>query len=363
MTSNELARVTVIVPSYNPDEKLKQVVEGLVSVGFSDILIINDGSKEECLCRFQEASKAGIGSVTVLTHEMNKGKGAGLKTAFRFIAENRKDSIGCVAVDGDNQHRPEDALRCAEEMAEKQTFVLGVRNFDLPQVPPRSKFGNKLTSFVFKTGVGLNISDTQTGLRAFPAKYYGIFTETRGDRYEYEINQLLDLKANGIPFSEVEIETVYIEENQTSHFHPVRDSIRIYSQIFRFMMSSVISWIVDIGLFRIFLAVFAFIGNAAAKTTVSTALARVISSVVNFVLNKKMVFRNGDGVGKTLLRYYCLAVPQFLVSALLVSGIDKLIGAGNDWITTLIKIVVDTVLYFISYGIQRNWVFAKKTEE
>lgn len=363
MTANDLKRVTVIVPSYNPDEKLKQVVEGLISVGFSDILIVNDGSKEDCVGRFAEAAESGEGKVTVLTHEVNRGKGAGLKTAFRYLAENRKDGIGCVAVDGDNQHRPEDALKCAAEMAEKQTFVLGVRNFDLPQVPPRSKFGNKLTSFVFKTGVGLNISDTQTGLRAFPAKYYGVFSETRGDRYEYEINQLLDLKANGIPFTEVEIETVYIEENQTSHFHPIRDSVRIYSQIFRFMASSIISWIVDIGLFRVFLAVFGFLGNAAAKTTVSTALARVISSVVNFALNKKMVFRNADNVGKTLFRYYCLAIPQFLLSALLVSGIDRLIGAGNDWITTLIKIVVDTVLYFVSYGIQRNWVFANKTKE
>ncbi len=363
MTANDLKRVTVIVPSYNPDEKLKQVVEGLISVGFSDILIVNDGSKDECVGRFAEAAEAGEGKVTVLTHEVNRGKGAGLKTAFRYLAENRKDGLGCVAVDGDNQHRPEDALKCAAVMAEKQTFVLGVRNFDLPQVPPRSRFGNKLTSFVFKTGVGLNISDTQTGLRAFPAKYYGVFSETRGDRYEYEINQLLDLKANGIPFTEVEIETVYIEENQTSHFHPIRDSVRIYSQIFRFMASSIISWIVDIGLFRIFLAVFGFLGKAAAKTTVSTALARVISSVVNFALNKKMVFRNADNVGKTLLRYYCLAVPQFLLSALLVSGIDKMIGAGNDWITTLIKIVVDTVLYFISYGIQRSWVFAEAKKE
>ncbi len=356
----QIRRVSVVVPSYNPDEKLKQVVEEVLSVGFTDVIIVNDGSKEECLCRFREAEEAGRGCVTVLTHEVNRGKGAGLKTAFRFLMENRKDSLGCVAVDGDNQHRAADALACVERMLEDGSFVLGVRNFDLPQVPPRSKFGNKLTSFVFRTGVGLNISDTQTGLRAFPAKYYGAFSETRGDRYEYEINQLLDLKANGIPYSEVEIETVYIEENQTSHFHPVRDSIRIYSQIFRFLASSLISWVVDNGLFRLFLFVFAFLGNGTVRTTVSTALARVISSVVNFSLNRKMVFRSSGSVKKTLFRYYCLAVPQFLVSALLVSGASRLLGVENDWLITLIKIVVDTVLYFISYRIQQDWVFRKE---
>ncbi|MBQ6614681.1 MAG: glycosyltransferase family 2 protein [Clostridia bacterium] len=209
MEKEMLGRVSVIVPSLNPDEKLCNTIKSLLEVGFTDIICVNDGSREDCLKYFPPESE----NITRLTHEVNRGKGAALKTAFSYIVENRPDSIGAVTVDGDGQHAAKDVLACVEQMVEDgDKIILGCRDFSLSHVPARSRFGNRLTSGVFRALCGLKISDTQTGLRAFPSAYYKDMLEVSGDRFEYETNMLLEMKARKIPYGEVKIDTVYIEE-------------------------------------------------------------------------------------------------------------------------------------------------------
>lgn len=365
---NILDKVTVIIPSLNPDEKLVEVVRGVLSVGFTDIVLINDGSKPECVKYFDMASSLG-GRCTVLTHEVNRGKGAGLKTAYKYILENRDDFIGVVAVDGDNQHKPADILACSERMAETGKVVFGVRDFSLPNVPKRSRYGNRLTSFVFRTGCGMKVSDTQTGLRAVPKKYMKYFLKTGGDRYEYETNMILDMGKYGIPLEEVKIETVYIEDNKSSHFRPVRDSVRIYKQILSYMLGSFMSFLIDIALFYIVMKIFDLTGvslelKEGVSILIATAVSRLISSTFNFAFNKKLVFSCKNSFRKTLLKYYALCIPQMALSWALVSLI-KSVFAVKAGIITLIKLVVDIVLFFLSYQIQKRWVFRKEksTEE
>ena len=132
------------------------------------------------------------------------------KAAFEFCLENRKDIDGVVTVDGDNQHRAKDIKKCSETMVSTGNVVLGVRDFTGDDVPARSKFGNNMTSGVFKVLCRLNISDTQTGLRAIPYKYLETFDKVEGERFEYETNMLLAFKKYNIGFQEESIETVYI---------------------------------------------------------------------------------------------------------------------------------------------------------
>jgi glycosyltransferase involved in cell wall biosynthesis len=233
---SSISKVTVIIPSLNPDEKLKKTVQGLINVGFTDIVLINDGSKAECEQNFPSPEE--YPCCTVINHWINRGKGAGLKTAFAYVRKTRPESLGVVAVDGDGQHRPEDVFACAMRMLEENKIILGARNFNLPGIPARSVFGNKMTAFVFKFLCGIKITDTQTGLRAIPIEYQDTLMAVKGDRFEYETNMLLAFKDNGIPFAENSIETVYIEENKTSHFNPLRDSYMIYKQIFGYAFSS-----------------------------------------------------------------------------------------------------------------------------
>ena len=364
----DLSKVSVVLPSLDPDEKLTAVIDGLLEYGFQDIILVNDGSKEENLHYFTDAAKAHP-EITLLTHQVNRGKGAALKTAFSWFLANRPQGLGVITVDGDNQHHPEDTRACALHMLETGRVTLGCRDFSLPDVPPRSRFGNRTTSLVFKLFCGITLSDTQTGLRAIPRSAVETFTQVYGDRFEYETNMLLAMKTAGIPFDEVKIRTVYIEENKSSHFHWLRDSWRIYKLIlahfFRYTLSSlacagvdtVSYWLLSLGLSGLL--------SGFALTAAAGAAARIISSLVNFFLNKNMVFRTKVSTGRALIRYYALAIPQMGAQILLTQGIYTLFRVSDHagGIRTLWYVVVMVVLYFISYTIQQRWVFAPQKSE
>lgn len=349
--------IIIVIPSLNPDEKLKMTVGGLKEAGFENILVVNDGSNKEHLAFFPKEDE-----VILLHHRQNRGKGAALKSAFKYIKKNLPEIEGIITVDGDGQHKPDDVKKCADALdVTKKTAVLGCRDFSLPQVPRRSRFGNKTTSLVFRLLCGMKISDTQTGLRAFSRKLLPLLCSIEGERFEYETNMLLKFKSNDIEFSEVKIETVYIEENRTSHFHAIKDSIRVYKFILAFVLSSAISFIADISLFYLLAKLLGGILGGAAEL-VATVGARIVSSLINFSINKKKVFSSKAPVFKTLLKYYALAIPQMVVSASLVTLLTLLFSAHAEG-ATIIKVIIDTILFLVSYRIQQGWVFADKKRE
>ena len=363
----DLNKISVVLPSLDPDEKLSAVIDGLLDMGFGDIILVNDGSKPENLHYFEEA--AAHPQVQVLHHQVNRGKGAALKTAFSWFLRNRPDGLGVVTVDGDNQHHPEDTLACTQEMIKTGKVILGCRDFSLPHVPPRSRFGNNCTCAVFKIFCGMNISDTQTGLRAIPRAAVEVFCGVSGDRFEYETNMLLCLKEQNIPYGEVKIRTVYIEENKSSHFRAVRDSVRIYALIlrhfFRYTICSILSAMVDTGVFTVLSWLLGGILQGFVLDTVTIGTARVASSLFNFFLNKKLVFRSEASTKKSLVRYYCLAIPMLLAQLTLTHGTYRLLGIGENatFLRTLIYVIVMTVLYVVSFTIQQRWVFHPDAKE
>lgn len=365
---SDLSNITVVLPSLDPDEKLIAVVDGLLGVGFSDIILVNDGSKPENLHYFLELADQHP-EIHLLHHEVNRGKGAALKNAFQYFLENRPQGAGVVTVDGDNQHHPEDTKACCLHLLETGRTTLGCRDFSLENVPPRSRFGNKTTSAIFKIFVGMTISDTQTGLRALPRKVVEELVDIPGDRFEYETNMLLAFKTKAIPFDEVKIRTVYIEENKSSHFRVIHDSWRIYKLIlahfFRYTVSSVISAIVDTASFSLFSKLFSSLVHGLSLTAAAGILARIISSLLNFFMNKNLVFRTETNTKRALLRYYCLALPQMAAQVLLTQEVYVLfsINESQSFLRTLIYAIVMAALYIISYMIQQRWVFAPQKSE
>lgn len=344
----------IVIPSLNPDEKLVGTVADLKQAGFTKILIIDDGS-DAAHQQFFPADDA----CEILHHKTNRGKGAALKTAFRYIKRNYPDITGVITVDGDGQHAGEDVRACADAIElNSNSAVLGCRDFSEPHVPPRSRFGNRTTSLVFRLLCGMKISDTQTGLRAFPRNLLDLLISIDGERFEYETNMLLKFKQNSIAFKEVKIKTVYIEENKSSHFHPIKDSIRVYRFILAFFISSIISFLADISVFYLICKLAGSLLGGFSEL-VATAIARAASSLINFTINRKKVFSSRAKTSQSLLKYYIVALPQMLISAGLVSLFSVLFKANAE-ATTLIKIIVDTLLFFISYRIQQNWVFAEK---
>ena len=352
--------VTVILPSLNPDEKLLAVVEGIIKVGFGRMILVDDGSSAEHQKYFQQAlalaEEKGL-SVDFLRHAKNLGKGRGLKNAFNYYLCHPGDSVGVVTVDGDNQHRAEDILRCAQALvASPDRVYLGCRDFSLPHVPPKSRVGNRITSFLFLAACGIRLSDTQTGLRAIPNCFLSQMLDLQGERFEYETNMLLEMKQQGIPFAEIPIETVYLEENRSSHYRPLVDSLRILRILMRFMLASGSSLVLDLGAFA--LLSYLLRGQSLATSVVlSTVLARIISSMYNLSINKLIVFKNQQRFAGVAVRYYLLCGIQMLCSAVLVSIFTGLVG--RVW-SVPVKLAVDTVLFFASFQIQREWVFSNQ---
>lgn len=349
-----MRQITVVIPAYKPDDKMLNTLAELIKAGFSDILVVNDGSGEEFSSIFNAVKK--IPECTLLVHPENKGKGAALKTAFRYFLDNREDQVCLVAADADGQHLTKDIVAVATACKEQEKVVLGVRDFTNPNVPARSKSGNQITCTVFRLFFGMKIQDTQTGLRAFPRKYLEEILEAKGDRYEYETNMLFLINRKNIPMAEVQIDTVYIEENKSSHFRVIRDSVRIYALILKYLLSSVGSALVDELAFFIF-KLCTFLTIIPIPLTFTAAiLARIVSSLVNFFVNAKVVF--GEKAGKkAFVRYYILAAAQISVSALTVFILEKVLHIESALLSTLIKAVVDTILFFFSFRIQHKWVF------
>ena len=358
----------IVLPSLDPDAKFARVVDGLVEAGFEHIVIVDDGSAPERRRFFEEAAeKPGC---TVLTHEVNRGKGRALKTAFSHVSERLPELAGVITIDGDGQHLLPDIVACGDRMlAEGDAVVLGCRDFSLPGIPPRSVAGNRTTSRFFRLLFGIRLSDTQTGLRAIPARYLETFCGVEGERFEYETNMLLVMKRLGIPFLEQPIATVYDPEDYSSHYNPVKDSLRIGKVMlrflttgsgFRYVVSSVCSWLVDNGLYLLLMTLLGGRLAAAAASTVSQISARVLSSLFNFTMNDRYVFRNGENHWKAFLKYYCLCIPQTLISVVCLTALVAGLKIGHPALATLVKIVVELILFVISYYIQKKWVFSDK---
>ena len=348
--------ISVVIPSLDPDEKLVEVVRGLASAGFDDIIIVNDGSSAETLHFYDEA--ASCAGVTLLTHEENRGKGSALKTAIKWLIENRPERIGAVTADSDGQHAVEDITEVARELAaHPDSIVMGSRNFDEAGIPARSRFGNKATRMVLRRSTGLSLSDTQTGLRGLPACRFEELLEIEGERYEFEMNMLVYAGRNGVPIREVPIKTVYINGNVGSKFRVVADSLRVY-RVFAFTLNSMLSTLLELIIFTLLNWLLDKTGmTISVKLLISTVIARVCSSIVNYTINKKAVFRGGGK--ESMHRYYIMWLCQMGASYGLVYLFVDLTGVTGV-MKTVIKMAVDVMLFFIGYFVQKNWVFADK---
>lgn len=342
--------LTIIIPAYEPDNKMLALIDSLEANSDLNkdmkILIINDGSSREYEHIFTKAVKKGC---IKLTHEKNLGKGAALKTAFSYLLESGyKGSVVCADCDG--QHRPEDIKKVASSLPDStKSLVLGCRDF-VGKVPLKSRFGNSLTGAVYSLISGQKLKDTQTGLRAFSSELLPWLISIKGSRYEYEMNQLLEAKAAHVTLCCVPIETIYENKNSGSHFHPVRDSIRIYMPILKYLMSSLMAGVIDFVLLFLFM-------KLSDSLLFSVIAARVISSAANFFCNKILVFERKEvSLKESLVKYYLLAAFILLCNYTLMYFFTNMLHipllAG--------KILTEVVLFFFSYQIQRLYIFRKE---
>lgn len=223
---------TVLIPALNPSRSLAQVAAELAAdARVERILLVDDGSSAQFLPAIEEARR--IGKVEHLAHERNLGKGAALKTGIRRFLESSRAADTLVTADADGQHLPGDILTVAAVgAAHPEALVLGARAFS-EDVPLRSRFGNDLTRLLFREITGQAVPDTQTGLRAIPRALLEKLLTVRASRYEFELEMLLLATLDRVPILAVPIQTVYVENNASSHFRPIVDSLRVYAVLLR----------------------------------------------------------------------------------------------------------------------------------
>ena len=205
-----MSNAAIVIPSYEPDERMVQLINDLVNKGMGPIYIVNDGSGREYDGIFYSIrNMVESGGGAILQHDVNRGKGRALKTAFEYILKNDQDVESVVTADSDGQHTCECIQRVIDAgLKNKQCLILGVRTFDRDGVPWRSRAGNKITERVFEYITGVHITDTQTGLRAIPREYLPDLLNVKGERFEYEMRMLIDA-VDKMDVIEVPIQTIY----------------------------------------------------------------------------------------------------------------------------------------------------------
>ena len=359
-------RYIALIPAYEPEQKLIGLTADLREKGF-DIVVVDDGSGPEYRDIFGELEM----QATVLTHPQNRGKGAALKTGLRYInkymayTESVRTAAGTatvsgrdaviVTVDADGQHLPDDVLRVAEISAgRRDALVLGSRALG-KDIPARSRFGNTVTRHVYSAATGVRVHDTQTGLRAFHRSLIPRLLEIDGDRYEYEINMLMKLAAEGVPVIEERIETVYEDNNSGSHFRTFRDSFRVYKEILKFSASSLASFAVDYCMYALLLAVTGTAGIANGLI-VSNIGARLVSGTVNYTLNKKLVFRSRTGFAKSAAQYVMLAAFILAGNTIVLSTLAGTLGINS----LAAKLITEAVFFAISWTVQKYVIFFRE---
>ncbi|WP_022867397.1 bifunctional glycosyltransferase family 2/GtrA family protein [Schaalia vaccimaxillae] len=336
----------VLIPAYQPDIRLSQLVLELHRVDPQmRTVVVDDGSGPDYSLFFDATSAAGA---DVVSYEANRGKGFALRTGLSHIRETYPRQA-VVTADADGQHTVADIVRVGQRVESTGQVVLGVREF-VGDVPLRSRIGNRATAMFFRLSTGWKLSDTQTGLRGLPAEQLEWMCSVKGDRYEYELSVLIEMRQRRLDVIELPIETIYEACNPTSHFRPLQDSARIYAPLLGFVTSSLTSSIVD---YILVLLLNALMGSLLAPVVI----ARVISCTVNYLVNRRVLSSNKARVGRSAVAYGVLAVAILAASY----GLIKVATAAGV-VLWLAKPIVDSALFVVSYVVQKRFVFAKKLD-
>lgn len=331
--------MTIIIPAYNPDNHLIDVLDGLKKY---QVIVVDDGSKSKKI--FDEVKK--YKNVILLKHDINMGKGKAMKTAMEYVYNNIEDD-GIIFVDADGQHKKKDIENVISSFnLNKDSLVIGSRCFK-GEIPWKSKIGNNITKFLFKAFTLKNVNDTQSGLRAINTKYIPFLLKIDGNRYEYEMNVLLNC-CNKIKIYEVPIETIYEDkDNSTSHFRVIKDSFLIYKSFLKFMILSFCAFLIDYFIFILLIKLF---GKSPSNIFLCNFISKIISGFLSYNLNKMFVFRNKSS-NDILLLFGIILINSFVLNLFINS---------YHLNVYLSKLIVEVILFIVNFIIKQKVIFNEK---
>jgi glycosyltransferase involved in cell wall biosynthesis len=200
---NADAKIYIVIPAYNEEAVIQQVIQEVKSAGYGNIIVVDDGSLDRTFEAIKNAK------ITALRHKINRGKGAATKTGIEAAKLLGAEII--VTMDGDGQHDPADIASLTKPIIDQQAEVVLGSRLHNPEGMPWYKIwqnwvGNLITWYLF----GLWVRDSQSGLRAY-SRHAAEVINTRGDRYEYDSEVLREIYIYKLKFQEVPIKVRYTE--------------------------------------------------------------------------------------------------------------------------------------------------------
>lgn len=338
----------VIIPLYCENIKTVDLVSRLCALGADNIIVVNDGGR---LSEEFRTSLMSMGCHFVEFSE-NQGKGKSIRAGLRYAHDKLYNIKGYITVDADGQHRAEDVMKVSRALELRpDTLILGKRDLKHSDVPVYMRFFKAVTSGYFKIITGVKCEDPLTGLRGIPACLYSLFIETKGDRYDYEMNCLTRCADRKVPIYTVTVLPRYFP-NQPSNYNLFKDTYLIFITPLRFATASLGCSMIDILMFT--LLTYLLPADMFLSVAIATILSRLVSGGINFAINRKVIFKDG-GKASRQVRRYCILFFGIMLSSMTIVSLLSFIGIA----VTLIKIAVDTLLWAVNYTLQRKWVFKK----
>jgi len=345
---NTDSSIAVIIPAYRPNQNLFKLVQKLQKHFKGTIIVVDDGNQDQTI--FKQLS-----GVVLLHHDKNKGKGAALKTAFRYVLKELDSVYGVVTADADGQHPAEDILKMIHLIdQDSDSFYIGTRTFS-QKTPLRNRLGNLITRKVFSWVTKQTIMDTQNGLRAIPKWLLEKLIKIPQQRYDYEMAMLKLIADQGVSIIQVPVKTIYEQEGAISSFNPWKDSVLIYrillKSFVRFIIVGILSFVIDYALYLLFYNW--FVGGW--RIIMAVVSARVLSGIFNYVMNRFYSFESDVRFVKSSLQYLILFLLIMSLSAFFTDALTSFGLISYQYA----KIVVDSLLFLLSYTIQKKYIFKK----
>ena len=348
----------ILIPAYNPPDNMVSYLEDLRKNGFTRIVIVDDGSREDRQSIFKQALKMGF---TILHHDKNMGKGCAIRSGFEYYMEKCHGKYdGVIIVNSDGRDRAVDCVKIAAALASEKAkkrsrIIIGSRDFDSPDAGRGMKRCNAVMSFFFSFLFGQHLNDVLSGFRGIPDSRVLKCLRHREKTYCYDMAVLIGFEKKG--YKEITVPVLPVNPEAEKHYRPFWDTLLINLVVWKKMMifgaTSIAASAVDLFLF--WLLTEFILRGASYRIIWATILARIVSSSVNYHLSRKYVFRSNESRRKSLRQFMGLAATQCLISAFTV----HLLEAAFNTKPVLMKILIDTFLFFAAFKVQDKFIFKR----
>ncbi len=353
--SDAIKNAVLVIPALDPDARLIELLCGLYGRWEGGVVVVDDGSPARCFPIFKKCRELGC---EVVVHPKTRGKGSALKTGIARATELWPLAVGVVTCDCDGRHLPSDVIAVGQAVERDPAALhVGTRDFLHDSVPPKTRAFNAFTRLAIRFFCGVDVRDTQSGLRGMPISFARSLIDEPADGFDFECALLCDAREEKLVFDEVPISYAADKNGTDTHFDPLPDTARILGVMLELFVKCTLTsagcYALDIVLFAVLEQAFVAAGMDVLAVGAATVAARVVSAGANFAVNRRRVF-GADSSAVRVARYAVVATGVMCASAVGTTVLSEFLGAP----AVTAKVAVDLVLFFANYKLQHAWVFA-----